>query len=272
MNPRKDPLRCPAGIYYHFCQRLEGPRPLSAAPRPGHGCNACVTRAGGDGIDAPSSYYFIISLARTGVELQTLVLPRGVPRTLTDDTHRPRRPPRRSTYIPEFRSMAPFANPPPAQARSQPPSGSHQRTNSPQTPTSIPTKHLSPDRWFRQFEGLLGTIVTIDVPVIRDEDVVSLSGRLRDLAGKAKGNISLNLSVLDEYTTAWIKALADLSSMCASLGGALNLENMCPVAAKVFSDTKRLHHGTTRRRYADERQSPSRPLTTTTPMRFNIPA
>lgn len=111
-----------------------------------------------------------------------------------------------------------------------------------------PLKALEPDRWFRIFDQSDGKMIRLDVAPWRDEEVVSLSGRLRELAGFAQGNVTLDLSMVEEYSTAWYKALADLATMCHQLGGQLQLVGLCPKAAKVFEDTKRLHTATGRLR------------------------
>ncbi len=84
----------------------------------------------------------------------------------------------------------------------------------------------SPDRWYRLFESGPSPHVRIDVPPVRDEHVQTLAARLHDIAGKARGRLCLDLTVVEEYSWTWIKALLDLSSYCSDLGGALCLEGM----------------------------------------------
>lgn len=154
--------------------------------------------------------------------------------------------------------MAPYANPPPPGIPAFPASSSR------------PLKHLTPDRWFRRFDASLGTLVTIDIAVARDEDVVSLAGRLRELAGEARGNVKLNVSVLEEFSTAWICALADLSRICQELGGSLSMEGMCPRARDVLEDTRKLHSGTMRRRNEKRGCGPCKAVGCSAPRRFGI--
>lgn len=149
----------------------------------------------------------------------------------------------------------------------------------PSDPASVaPLKALEPDRWFRLFEMTDRKMIRLDVAPWRDEEVVSLSGRLREVAGFAQGNVTLDLSMVEEYSTAWFKALADLTTMCHQLGGQLELVGLCPKAAKIFEDTKRLHTATGRLRPAsststrDARvQSQPTSRTAAPPPRLNIP-
>ncbi|MBS0197980.1 MAG: hypothetical protein JSR77_14585 [Planctomycetes bacterium] len=98
----------------------------------------------------------------------------------------------------------------------------------------------SPDRWYRLFDTESNPHVRIDVPPVRDEHVQTLAARLHDIAGKARGRLCLDLTVVEEYSWTWIKALLDLSSYCSDLGGALCLEGMNPEGAGKFKANKTL--------------------------------
>ena len=107
---------------------------------------------------------------------------------------------------------------------------------------SPPRKTLEPDRWFRLFEACDSTTIRIDLAPMRDEDVVCLAAKLQEIAGKSRGRLSLDLSAVEEYSTAWMRVLSDLAHACSSMGGELRFEGMCDRAKRVFQDTRRLHH------------------------------
>jgi hypothetical protein len=86
--------------------------------------------------------------------------------------------------------------------------------------------HLSPDRWFRLFENEHLTLVRIDVAPFRDEHVNTLASRLADIAGQASGRITIDLSMVEDYSWPWIRSLLDLSIICADMGGELNIKGM----------------------------------------------
>lgn len=114
---------------------------------------------------------------------------------------------------------------------------------------SVIEKHLTADRWFRRFDAPTGRYITLDVPLYRDHEVVTLSARLSDIAGEARGQLTLDISILEEYSTAWLRALSDLTDLCNQLGGMLRIEGMCPQASGTLSETRRLHNSGVRRRY-----------------------
>jgi len=128
-------------------------------------------------------------------------------------------------------------------------------------------------------------MVKIDVAPSRDEDVLTLSARLSELAGQACGHIALDLSVVEEFSTAWMKTLADLSRTCRELGGELEMAGMCPIAEKVLNDTRRLQSGPVRRRRRREderdravaggwngRDRRGRPAAVSPPARLKVPS
>ena len=110
------------------------------------------------------------------------------------------------------------------------------------TGVNTPQKVLDPDRWFRLFDAAEMKTVRIDVAPVRDEDVVSLSHRLTQIAGQSRGQLMLDLSSVEEFSTAWMRALSDLANACTTLGGELRFHGMCGKARKVFDDTRRLQH------------------------------
>ncbi len=140
---------------------------------------------------------------------------------------------------------APYPVPPPAHTPSTPP---------PSRRGAI-EKYLTADRWFRHFEQSAGCYITLDVPVSRDQDVVSLADRLTDLAGDCRGQLTLDVSILDEFSTAWLRTLSDLTTLCNQLGVDLRLEGMCPKAKDTLHTTRRLHNAGVGRRY-DHRAVP----------------
>lgn len=113
---------------------------------------------------------------------------------------------------------------------------------SPTPNASPPRKALEPDRWFRLFEACDATTIRIDLAPMRDEDVVQLSACLQEIAGKSRGRLAIDLSAVEEYSTAWMKALSDLDHACSQLGGELKFEGMCDRARRVYQDTRRLQH------------------------------
>jgi anti-anti-sigma regulatory factor len=134
-------------------------------------------------------------------------------------------------------------------------------TTAPQSPSATPrpthtpqyNDFISPERWFRLFDFAEHTTIRIDVAPVIDSDVTRLASRLRSVAGQSRGQIALDLTAVEQYTTAWMTALSDLASVCTSLGGKLLIEGMCPRAQRVFDETRRLHYKPLRKRDPNER-------------------
>ena len=97
---------------------------------------------------------------------------------------------------------------------------------------------LCADRWFRIFPDQGSTLVRVDVPPTRDEHVLTLAHRLSELAGSAAGRLALDLSVVEFYSWTWIRALIDLSSRCADMGGELRLEGLNPDGQRLMKANK----------------------------------
>lgn len=105
---------------------------------------------------------------------------------------------------------------------------------------STPRKYLDPERWFRRFDCSGSTTIKIDIAPQRDEEVNSLAMRLNELAGSAKGRLSIDLSSVEEYSTSWIRALTDLADACMAMGGKLQMEGLCATGHRLFNETRRL--------------------------------
>ena len=94
--------------------------------------------------------------------------------------------------------------------------------------------------WFRVFERTNSALVRLDIPPSRDEHVNSLASRLLDVAGGTRGRLELDLSVVEEYSWTWVRALIDLSVRCADLGGALCLTGMNEEGERLLRANKTL--------------------------------
>lgn len=94
------------------------------------------------------------------------------------------------------------------------------------TPSSPNEAALSADRCFRLFENEHLTLVRIDVAPWRDEHVNGLASRLSEIAGHAAGRVTLDLSVVEDYSWPWIRSIIDLAAICNSMGGELKIQGM----------------------------------------------
>ena len=92
--------------------------------------------------------------------------------------------------------------------------------------------------WFRVFTNEHITLLKLDVPPTRDEHVNTLALRLTEVAGTAKGHLTLDLSAVEFYSWTWIRALIDLSVRCADLGGELRLQGVSAEGARLLKANK----------------------------------